>query len=272
MINPEHIIEFAEGLAEQHKGKSGGGDPFIAFNDYEVPVAQANFNDAFEGLLRFHDEEFQVFINTGSAGVPRTIGRCRFTGAHEFGHFSISEHRNAIMLGDGFHKDITGFSSRNPMEREADIFAAHFLVPTKALQKRYRNQDWGAKEIIDAARHFETSITCAALRCQSSLPGNSALVLWGPTHVRWQKMDYNWWFELPAKSIKNADELIPGSATEELLRGGVVPECGYLSRGTTRSAWFKRVANWSARNTILLEQAIPLGDYGCLTILRPDSV
>jgi len=271
MISPESIIELAEGLADQHKGLSGGGDPFIAFNDYEVPVAQDNFGNAFEGALRFHGDEFQVFVNTGNLNDPRTSGRRHFTGAHEFGHYSIKEHRKAIISGDGFHKDVTGFASKNPMEREADIFASHFLVPTKTLKKRCRNDDWGAAEILDVATHFGTSITCAALRCQSSLSGNSTLILWGPTHVRWQRMNHDWWFQLPARSIRNINELISGSATEELMNGAEVPECGFFSRGTTRSAWFKRVADWSAKNTILIEHVIPLGAYGYLTILRPDT-
>ena len=57
----ESIIELAEGLATEHRGKSGGGDPFVAFEDYEVIVAEANFGNAFEGLLRFKDDELGVF-------------------------------------------------------------------------------------------------------------------------------------------------------------------------------------------------------------------
>lgn len=270
----DQIIELAEGLATEHRGRGGGGggDPKTAFSDYDVIVAQDGFGEAFEGLLRFQEGEFQVFVNTGTELDPRTPGRMNFTAAHEFGHYSIPAHRNAIRSGICAHKDVTGFASSEPMEREADIFAAHFLMPTKELQRKYRSPAWGAKEILDAANHFGTSITCAALRCQAALPGDSTLILWGPQYVRWQRMNRDWWFKLPARSIRNANQLAQGSATEQLMNGAEIPECGFITTGTTRSAWFRRVPSWSNNNTILIEEAITLGAYGVLTVLRPDQL
>lgn len=266
----DDIIRLAENLAADHKGPTGGGDPYIGFSDYEVPLVEDDFGDEFEGLLRFKDGEFQAFVNTGHEH-SRTIGRRRFTAGHEFAHYSIKAHRDAIRAGRGMHCSKSGFQSREPMEREADIFAAHFLVPTKALQKRHKSWRWGAQEILDVHRHFQTSVTCAALRCQSALPGNSTLILWGETEVRWQRMDADWWFKLPAKSIRNSELLARGSATEQLLNGAVVPEEGFIQTGTTRAQWFPRVARWSSQNDILIEEAISLGDYGVLTLLRPDA-
>lgn len=265
----EDIIQLAESLAETHKGSGGGGEPYLGFRDYEVDLIEDDFNDAFEGLLRYRDGEFHVFINTGH-GRSRTKGRRRFTTAHEFGHFSVKSHRDSIRSGTGTHYSKTGFQSKEPMEREADIFAAHFLVPTKAIQKRHKSMGWGAKEILDVHTHFQTSVTCAALRCQAALPGNSTLILWSKTEVRWQRMDSDWWFELPARSIRNSELLAKGSATERVLNGGPIPEQGYLITGTTRAHWFPRIAPWSSKNDILIEEAISLGEYGVLTILRPD--
>lgn len=267
----EEIVRLAENLAEDHKGSSGGGDPHIGFKDYEVDLVEADFSDAFEGLLRYKDGEFHVFINTGH-DHSRTIGRRRFTAAHEFGHFSIQSHRDSIRSGKGTHFSKSGFQSKKPMEREADIFAAHFLVPTKTLQKRHNSLAWGAKEILDVHQHYQTSVTCAALRCQAALHGNSTLILWGRTEVRWQRMNSDWWFELPARSIRNNELLATGSATERALNGATTPEEGYLTTGTTRALWFPRIASWSSKNDILIEEAIPLGEYGVLTILRPDLV
>jgi hypothetical protein len=100
---------------------------------------------------------------------------------------------------------------------------------------------------------------------------DSTLILWEGGGVSWQRMNRDWWFELPARSIRSADLLTSGSATELALRGSVpIPECGFLVRGTTRSRWFRRVADWSSDNDILIEEAIPLGSFGVLTVLRPD--
>jgi Zn-dependent peptidase ImmA (M78 family) len=268
-MNYERIIELAESLAEEHCMKRGG-DPHIAFRDYEVMVVEDDFGNDFEGLIRFKDNEYQVFVNSGH-NAARTIGRRRFTAAHELGHFSISEHRDAIRTGSGVHKSKTGFATNEPMEREADIFASHFMIPSKILLKHHSNEKWGADVILNIANLFETSITCAALRCQYTLPGNSTLILWNSDNVRWQRMNKDWWFQLPSRTIRNSDQLAKGSATEVLLNGGNIPECGYLRRGTTRSAWFPRVAPWTSINDVLIEDAIPLGSYGVLTLLRPDS-
>lgn len=56
----------------------------------------------------------------------------RFTGAHEIGHWML--HPNEVMHRD---RPIHGFAdlsmSRDPVEREADYFAACFLVPRRLL-------------------------------------------------------------------------------------------------------------------------------------------
>ena len=268
----EDIVDLAESLAEDHKGRSVGGDPIVAFNDYEVDVVERDFKDAFEGLLRYKDGEFQVFINSGDKDNPRTVGRRRFTAAHEFGHYSIPAHREAIRSGDGFHKDVSGFKSIEPMEREADVFAAHFLVPTSRLKRKCGSGRWGAEEVIETAKHFGVSIMCAALRCQDSLGGQSTLLAWGPSGRRWQRMDRDWWFKLPSRAIRNFDQLVRGSATERLMRGEDIPPEGYLRAGTSSAAWFPRVRPGSRNDHILIEEVIPLGAHGCLTILRADDV
>lgn len=270
-MNAEEIIELAENLSTQHHNSiGGGGDPYAAFSDYEVVVAEDDFAGSFEGLLRYHDGEFQTFIDT-SHERNKNLGRRRFTVAHEFGHFSIPAHRHGIRHGHLLHRSQVGFESRERIEREADIFAAYFLIPTDELRKLCENGDWGAKEILKAARHFNSSITAAALRCQASLGGYSTLILWQGETVVWQRTNRDWWFELPARAIRCANRLARDSATDLLVRqNATAPESGFLSNGTTRSQWFPRVADWSRDNAILVEYAIPLGSFGVLTLLRPD--
>jgi len=267
-MNDAHIIHLAESLAKEHFGAYGGGDPIKAFNDYDVIYVEDDFGEDFEGLLYYKDNLFGALVNTGH-DHSRSIGRRRFTGAHEYAHYSIAAHREAIRSGTGMHKSISGFESRLPMEREADIFASHFLLPTKKLVKFCGKGSWGAKEILDVADSFQTSITCSALRCQAALAGNSTLIMWTPDKVRWQRMDRDWWFELPARTIRTVDKLLKGSATERALNGEDPGENRFLQAGTTRASWFPRIAPWSKINDILIEEAIPLGQYGVLTILRP---
>lgn len=62
----------------------------------------------------------------------------RFTGAHEIGHWVL--HKDEVMHRD---RPIKGLSFNqhklNPKEREANFFAACFLVPKKLLLKTFRS-------------------------------------------------------------------------------------------------------------------------------------
>lgn len=264
----DDIVELAESMSLLHRGKFGGGDPKVGFHDYDVPYVEGDFGTEFDGLLRFEDEEFQAFVNTTTNETP---GRRRFTAAHEFGHHSITHHNEGIRNGQLVHRSETGFVSDEEIEREADIFAAHFLIPTDKLTRRHKNADWGAREVLDTSDYFGTSITCAALRCQQALPGDSVLILWSTTEVKWQKINREWWKKLPARTIRSADDLVPGSATETVLKNPPVTD-RFLWRGTTRAHWIKRIGHRSMANDILIEYAIPLGRYGVLTLLRPDAM
>ena len=54
----------------------------------------------------------------------------RFNVAHEFGHYFLPGHIDAL-FGDGqqFHQSESGFTSDDKYEREADSFAASLLMP-----------------------------------------------------------------------------------------------------------------------------------------------
>jgi len=264
----ERIIELAERLAKDHRNPGGGGgDAIVGFVEHEVVHVIDDFDDAFDGLLRYQDKEFQVFLNNNPfcSGTPE---RRRFTAAHEFGHYSLFAHRQGIREGRLVHPSKTGFRSDRDIEREADVFAAHFLVPTGELEARHISPDWGAQEVLDVARHFKTSRICAALRCQDVLAGESAIIVWGERV--WQSTDREQWWRMPAKAIHRREEIIQGSATEKLLNGYSGDDL-FLQRGTTRAAWFPRVRHGAKANDILIEYAISLGRYGALTLLRPDT-
>lgn len=265
-METEQIIDMAEAMADIHRGRYLGGDPLTAFKDLGVSFVQRDFPDPFDGLLRYKRGSFEVFVNTDHA---RTSGRRRFTAGHELGHFSLPLHRKGILQGTLLHQSSTGFQSEKQYEYEADIFASHFLMPTAEVDSCVRKKDWGAEEILSVSQGFGSSIISAAIRCQQVLAGDSTLIFW-------KDGDYGWswsggsWGKTPFRSIRSTEELARGSATEQVLHGNM--ESGkYLECGSTRSFWSRRVAHWSSNNDILIEYAISLGQYGVLTLLRPDS-
>lgn len=71
---------------------------------------------------------------------------CRFTAAHEIGHFLMHP-------GEVMHRDLPldgskRFNHRDEIEKEADYFAACFLVPEKLLRYQFEKQFCGNSPFV----------------------------------------------------------------------------------------------------------------------------
>lgn len=273
MIDPETIARQAEFLATEYSTNRGSGDPIIAFQEEGIKYKERGFGTSnFEGVSRYRREKnrFEVFINTD---IETTTERRHFTRSHELAHVQLSQHRN--MLKEVItHRSSPEFNKDTDIEREADLFAGHFLAPTKRVKKISGSGDWTAETILDVANQLECSRLCAAIRCQEVLKGISALIKWN-LHgtAQWQKMENNWWEQLPSKSIQHKQDLVRGSATELLLNGTDPGQQGYIIRGNTMGNLFPRhrFRFGIGNDQLVREYAIPLGIYGVLTLIIPDS-
>ena len=49
------------------------------------------------------------------------------------------------------------------------------------------------------------------------------------------------------------------------------PDKGYFQCGTSASAWFPGIWLGSAKDLVFIEQALPLGEFGVLTLLYPEQ-
>ena len=78
-------------------------------------------------LSRRHKKSI-VAVNTNR----KTVHHQRFTAAHELGHLQLHAHR-------GGRVENVEYSTDDPEEHEANVFAAQFLVPLKELKKVLRN-------------------------------------------------------------------------------------------------------------------------------------
>ena len=79
----------------------------------------------------------------------------RFTGAHEVGHWLM--HPDTVMhrdlpIGDA----VIGSNRRDRLEREADYFAAHFLMPERLVKSIFRE-----KFRVDLPMHFSEGLAFA---------------------------------------------------------------------------------------------------------------
>jgi Zn-dependent peptidase ImmA (M78 family) len=273
MIDPEAIAQQAEYLASEYSTNQGGGDPATAIQEEGIKFKERGFGASnFEGASRYRREKnrFEVFINTD---IETTAERRQFTRSHELAHVQLAPHRD-LLKQVVTHRSSPEFNENTEIEREADLFGGHFLAPTKRVKKIAGSGYWTAETILDVASQLECSRLCAAIRCQQALRGVSALIKWNlDGTAQWQKMENTWWEQLPSRSIRHQQALVRGSATEMLLNGTDPGQQGYIERGNTMGFLFPRhhFKFGIGNDQLVREYAIPLGIYGVLTLVRPDS-
>ena len=98
------------------------------------------------GLQYLPDQRLGTYGGTATAGIldrrrmavllssRQSFEALRFTTAHEVGHYML--HPGQIMFRDRSLSS-QGGEGRSPVEREADIFAASFLMPPKLLKAAF---------------------------------------------------------------------------------------------------------------------------------------
>ena len=157
------ISGIAEYLIENHFSDEEMICPEVIADVYGISYSYGSYEDAFDGLLEYDNNEFHIYINT-----DRTLNhsRQRFTFAHELGHFFIDEHRNALANGQTpYHSSFTNFSSEILVEREADFFAACLLMPRTRILNEYKQYKKFSISIINhISKKYQTSFISTLFR------------------------------------------------------------------------------------------------------------
>lgn len=94
-------------------------------------------------------------------------GRLRFTLAHELGHLSLRHHQQRLesfaRLRESYDVAAEPPESLDPIEREADVFAAELLMPLSLFHR-----DWERMRRIERlAERYEVSHTAAQRRVRA---------------------------------------------------------------------------------------------------------
>ena len=103
-------------------------DPFEVAKREGIFLAEDDYPDGFDARIEYFPNGNKFGIFYASAGVWRTPGRVRFSIGHELGHYYLPEHRAIIRSGKN-HNSESDYSSRNPMEQQADYSSADLLMP-----------------------------------------------------------------------------------------------------------------------------------------------
>ncbi len=259
----EDIKLLAEAVAETYWG-DGCFDIETVLSEKEIDLYEDEFGNEFDGVLEYADRKFSIFLNLDRGNSYETE-RGRYTLGHELGHFFIDEHRQPMEQGKLRPHPSKILKSDSQIEREADWFSSNLLMPEERFKKAAKKNK-GFLGIKKLGNKFKTSWTATAIRYVKTVSPDSALILWRDGISQWCITSEAYYLSM--YKGKTAYKAPRGSVTEELLRSSTTGDI--QSKGTLLSEWKPRIPTWSTRNDILIEEALCLGNYGVLTLLRPD--
>ncbi|GGC15850.1 ImmA/IrrE family metallo-endopeptidase [Dyadobacter sediminis] len=170
-----------------------------------ITFSNGDYGSAFDGLIEFENGSFHIFVNTKLDGDLRQA-RPRFTFAHELGHYFIDEHRQALLNGrTPSHPSYTNFASKNPIEIEADHFAASLLLPASRVKKDCVKRSFNFSLVQDISQKYGASITATVLRLMTIDKHPIMLVCSVQGKVKWFKHSH----DFPFKWLKQPFGYVP---------------------------------------------------------------
>jgi len=129
-----------------------------------IELADGDFDDDFHGRIEYLVEVGTFVIYYPSLSFNQYPARCRFSIAHELGHYYIPVHREMLMTGCS-HYSTEGFTHKDAIERQADTFAAALLIPSAELKRRMGKRGFlGLHHILTLADDCNASIQATAFR------------------------------------------------------------------------------------------------------------
>ena len=224
----------------------------------------ASFPEEFDGILLHEHGRFFVVCNE-RRGV-RGTARSRFTFAHELGHYFLDDHRLSLASGKiPAHFSLAEFASDQPIEAEADCFAANLLMPAKSFRRKAAELNPGLALICALASTFGTSVTSTAYRAMELdvFPAPCAMFRWTGQGAPKRSASLTTRAMFGGYRVMT-DSAPPGSATAQCLADG---STGIIKQTTDCSQWFPAVPSGSPRNVILREEVMQLGRFGWLSLV-----
>lgn len=244
-------------------------DPFEIARHEGIVLRAGDFGSTFDARIEFYRNLKRFCIFHAEPGGWRTVGRVRFSIAHELAHFYLPEHRARLLKGV-MHNSVADFGSRKPTEIEADEFAADLLMPMELFRsalKLFRNGFCALDDLARLADRLGTSITSTARRYCESDQEPCTIFFSQQSTIRWghssEDMKRTGMFYYPYDAAPPN-----GSKTAEFW--SVVNDGGQGEKMTGRvpaDTWFQ----WP-RASYLWEEVMPLGSTGrAITQLTPDD-
>lgn len=197
------LSELAEFIADQYCPKSII-EPSIIAEAKGITFCYGDYENAFDGLIEHENGNFHIYIN--SKNNRPDSPRARFTFAHELGHYFIDEHRQALLSGKTpSHPSYVNFSSKNPVEIEADFFAASLLMPENRVKKDCYRKKFCYELVEELSKKYNVSITAAILKLMTIDHHPLMIVVSINNRIKWFKYSH----DFPFKWLKHPKGIVP---------------------------------------------------------------
>jgi hypothetical protein len=195
----EELSELAEYVANAYCPNDIVSPSFIA-EQCGITYCSGDYGDAFDGLIEQEARKFHIYINIHKGGFIDSH-RSRFTFAHELGHYFIDEHRCALLNGKTpSHSSVTDFSSKNPVEVEADFFASSLLLPESRIKQDCFKKKFTFQLIESLSKKYNTSLTATLLK-YSSIGNHPIMIVCSVNNkIKWFRYSHDFpykWLKLP---------------------------------------------------------------------------
>jgi IrrE N-terminal-like domain len=264
----DEIIALAEEVAETHcPGRFI--DPIHILNAKQITYSFNYYGQGFDGMLEHRRGRFHMFCNLDRV-QNSTSPRARFTQGHELGHYFIDEHRNALLRGVPPHYSIADQADpERIVEEEADLFSSHFLMPPQRFAAAFNSHPLGLAGMIATSKLFNVSCLSAAIRVLRHSKESLALIHWRNDKPPWAEVNVGFITMGLVHLLKRADRLPPDCATSLAVADNPAVYCNPRSSVSLASSWFAGIHQGSALDIMIQEEALRLGRFGVITVIRP---
>lgn len=230
-------------------------DPLAIAEEEGIYLSPGTFSGRFDGRIKYLPDVGVFSLAYREPGPGRPQGRVNFTVAHELGHYFL--HGDYLRSGKS-HGSESNFRSQDRMEREADEFAVHLLMPFELFKVEFASSVAGLDlpDLVRLSERLGTSVTSTILRVCNAGTQVMTAVFSEDGRVRWAcaspEME-----EAGMSFVRPGSRVPPGSVTHGAsgpAEGAVEPYC-----------WFDR----SSYDGELWEECMPLGRGRFVTCLSP---
>lgn len=178
--------------------------PELIADQKHISYSYGDYGAAFDGLIEHESKNFHIYINTKN--FESDSPRSRFTFAHELGHYFIDEHRKELLNGrTPSHPSFTNFSSKNPVEFEADFFASSLLLPESRIRQDCLKKPFNYALVEALATNYKTSITATVLKLMTIDKHPLMLVCSINGKIKWFRQSH----DFPFKWLKKPLGMVP---------------------------------------------------------------